>query len=72
MKRKSQMEKVLELLQKGYPVTPMSALYAANCYRLGARIFDLRRKGYNIVTDKSKGYATYALEKEATINDTQT
>jgi len=63
MKRKSQMEKVLELLQKGQ-VTPMSALYAANCYRLGARIFDLRRKGYNIVTDKSKGYASYTLEKE--------
>lgn len=65
MKRKSQMEKVLELLQKGYPVTPMSALYKAGCYRLGARIFDLRRKGHKITTDKSNGYAVYTLEKEA-------
>ena len=62
MKRKSQMEKVLEMLQKGQ-VTPMSALYKAGCYRLGARIFDLRRKGYNIVTDKSKGYASYTLKE---------
>ena len=64
MKRKSQEVKILELLRQGQ-VSPMSALYAANCYRLGARIFDLRQKGHKITTDKSNGYAVYTLEKEA-------
>ena len=64
MKRKSQEVKILELLRQGQ-VSPMSALYKAGCYRLGARIFDLRQKGYKITTDKSNGYAVYTLEKEA-------
>ena len=60
--RKSQESRVLELLRRG-PVTPLDALHEVGTLRLGARIFDLRQKGYNIRCDKRKGYGEYHLEE---------
>lgn len=63
----SQRAKILAHLQKGYSVTPISALEKFNCFRLGARIWDLKDKGHQIETDMvddkktGKRYASYRL-----------
>ena len=58
-----QTEILSHLLTRG-SITPLDALALYGCFRLGARIFDLRRLGYNIETrfvgDKKK-YAQYTL-----------
>lgn len=66
--RKSQNEKVREHLEAGKSITPLAALHLYGCLRLGARIWDLRRKqGLPIVTEIVKGkggkhYASYSLQ----------
>lgn len=63
----SQRAKILAHLQKGYSVTPISALEKFQCFRLGARIWDLKDKGHQIETDMvddkktGKRYASYRL-----------
>jgi hypothetical protein len=63
----SQRAKILAYLQKGYSVTPISALEKFQCFRLGARIWDLKDKGHQIQTDMvddkktGKRYASYRL-----------
>lgn len=47
----SQNKTILQMLLDGMNVTPMDALNACGCFRLSARIFDLRAKGYDIKTD---------------------
>ncbi len=65
--RESQNEKVKEYLVGGKTITPLEALHLFGCLRLGARIWDLRRKqGLPIVTEIVKGeqgkhYAKYSL-----------
>lgn len=44
---KSQNEQVLALLRKG-PLNPLQALSGAGCFRLAARIGELRERGYQI------------------------
>ncbi len=44
----SQASKILKHLQKGNTITPLEALNHFGCMRLGARIYDLRRRGFNI------------------------
>ncbi len=51
---KSQEQWILKQLQQGKQVTPIDALNGCGCFRLGARIFDLKQKGYNIFTEKFK------------------
>lgn len=46
----TQTEDVLALLREG-PLTPLKAWAEIGVYRLGARIFDLRQKGYVIERD---------------------
>jgi hypothetical protein len=63
----SQTKAILEHLQKGHTLTPLDAVKLFNCMRLGARIWDLRRSGYNIQTDiittrSGKHIARYRLE----------
>jgi hypothetical protein len=41
---------VLDALKRG-PVTPMDALKGIGCFRLSARVLDLRRAGHNIQTE---------------------
>jgi hypothetical protein len=66
--RESQNEKVKEHLVSGKTITPLEALHLFGCLRLGARIWDLRRKqGLPIVTEIVKGeqgkhYAKYSLQ----------
>jgi hypothetical protein len=47
----------------GQKVTPKKAWERIGCYRLASVINRLRNEGMNIITDMSKGYATYYLNK---------
>lgn len=65
IKKKSQEQMILEHLKAKKEITPMDALNLYGCFRLGARIADLRGQGYNITTEinqKGKRYAIYRLE----------
>lgn len=67
-KKKTQAEMILEYLQKFGEISAMEALTAIGCFRLAARIADLRAAGYNISTtmsgDGQKSYAIYRLEED--------
>lgn len=60
---------ILEHLRAHGTITPMDAMNFG-CYRLAARIFDLRKDGHDIVTDdKDKdgnhvNYAIYRLKED--------
>jgi hypothetical protein len=47
------------------PITPLEALDLYGCFRLGARIWELKQDGYDIVTDtvekNGKRFARYRL-----------
>ena len=62
---KTQKELILVALLSGAKLTPMDAWKLYGCYRLGARIYDLRKEGFDIDTDKSHGYAVYSMERAA-------
>lgn len=51
---KSQEAKVLNLLQRGKPITQKDAIAKFRCYRLSARIMSLRQRGFNILTERMK------------------
>jgi len=50
MPRKSQKAQILASLKSGVLVTPQMALKKWGCFRLAARINDLRNEGYCIQT----------------------
>lgn len=50
----SQADAILAHLEKGEGITPMDALNLCGCFRLSARIADLRKRGYDIVSTKVK------------------
>jgi len=58
-----QIEAILSHLKIEGSITPLDALMLFGCFRLGARIFELRKQGHDIetkrVTDKGKTYAEY-------------
>lgn len=60
---KTQCEMTLEYIDRYGSITPLEALQAYGCLRLGARICDLRKAGYQIKTDRIKGemYAVYSM-----------
>lgn len=60
---KTQCEMTLEYMERYGSVTPLEALQAYGCLRLGARICDLRKAGYQIKTDRAADamYAIYSL-----------
>jgi hypothetical protein len=62
-----QNEWILEELQRGVHVTPVDALAGCQCFRLAARIAELRDIGHNIHTtmvySNGKRYASYRLIK---------
>lgn len=63
----SQKEAILKHLIKGKKITPIDALNKFGCFRLSARIADLRNEGFKIKTEIKKGkknYAVYSLVKE--------
>lgn len=68
----TQCKKILRHLQTYGTITPMEALQEYSCFRLGARVHDLKRLGYPVktemVTDKNRfgeatHYARYRLEE---------
>ena len=63
----NQTKEILSWLEQGNSITPILALERFGCFRLGARIWDLRKMGYNIesklVGDK-KHWAEYSLKRE--------
>lgn len=63
----NQTEQILEHLKAGNSITPLEALNLFGCFRLSARIKDLRDAGYEIDTEyplhvDRKRYAIYALK----------
>jgi hypothetical protein len=44
----TQEQSILQYMKKVGPITPIEALSRFGCFRLGARVYDLRHKGHNI------------------------
>lgn len=48
----SQCSKILAYLKRGLAITAIEALKLFGCFRLAARIADLRKAGWNIITER--------------------
>ena len=67
----SQNEQILSYLKKHKSITAMQALQMFGCFRLAARIYDLRQKGYEIISQnvkilgggEEKSIAKYTLKR---------
>jgi hypothetical protein len=61
----NQKQQIANYLSKGKAITPIDALNKFGCFRLAARIADLRNEGVNIatkiVTKQGKSYASYRI-----------
>ena len=61
----SQNRAILAHLLSGKAITALEALNICGCFRLSARIYDLRRRGHNIKTStvlvNNKHIASYSL-----------
>ncbi len=66
-------ERIVQHLREHGSITPLEAITGFGCLRLGARIFDLRGRGYDISTTIVHGtdmhgepmsYARYELKGE--------
>jgi hypothetical protein len=57
----SQKAQVLQALQAGRELTPLDALSYFGCFRLAARVAELRAEGHPIETTKTDGHAVYRL-----------
>ncbi len=62
--RHSQKQRILTHLEAGLTLTPLEALRQFRCFRLAARVDDLRGEGHHIV-NKGKGgdHAVYKYVK---------
>jgi hypothetical protein len=63
----SQNKQIADYLNKGKKLTPIDALNKFGCFRLAARIADLRNDGMNIVTntiklENNKQIAQYSIK----------
>ena len=70
----SQKQKILDYMREHGSINPSQAYNHLHIYRLGARILDLRRDGYNIKTEivqeknaegETVKYAVYSLGEKA-------
>lgn len=67
----SQNARIKTYLKSGKSLTPLDALYKFGCFRLGARIYDLKKQGLNIKCEminitssgKTKRIARYQIFK---------
>jgi rare lipoprotein A len=61
----TQNQQIANYLNNGKAITPIQALNKFNCFRLAARISDLRKDGMKIitkiVTKQGKSYASYSI-----------
>lgn len=66
----SQNKQILNHLESGKTITPIDALNLFGCFRLGARIHDLKSEGYDIKTEikvvNGKRFAEYRLDRDTT------
>lgn len=51
MTYKAQSQMILEYMAQGHRISPLEALNKFGCLRLGARIYDLKNEGHNIITE---------------------
>jgi len=69
---KNQNEMILDYLKKGNSITPIDALTHFGCFRLGARIWDLRKQGHEIDMrfrrNGRKKFAEYWLKQKECVN----
>lgn len=63
-KKKPQKQRILEWLQSGRTLTPLEAWREFGCYRLSARILELREAGHKIRSEDSEcgQFAIYRME----------
>lgn len=63
----TQEQKIINYMKAHGGITPLEAMEHLHIMRLGARIFDLREKGYKIVNDPipETNYARYKLMEDA-------
>ena len=61
----TQKQAILTALKRRQRLTPLDALRRFGCFRLAARIADLRADGLNIVTSIKNGHAVYSLKPPA-------
>ena len=63
---RSQAEEILAYLRTGKSISPLEALEKFGCFRLGGRIYDLKKAGHKINTElverNGKRFAEYRLE----------
>lgn len=64
----SQTARILGYLAHGHALTPIDALEKFGCFRLGARIHDLKNRGHNIKSEtveseNGKRFARYSLAR---------
>jgi len=64
----TQTAQILRHLEERGTITPMEALTGYGCFRLGARIYELRQRGYDIETEMvsshGKRYARYRMKRK--------
>jgi hypothetical protein len=64
----TQNDQILKYLEAGNTITPIDALQLFGCFRLSARIFELRQKGYKIgkviLRRSDTNYACYFMETD--------
>ena len=65
-RKRTQSNQILQHLLDGNSITPIEALKKFGCFRLGARIFELRKQGFIIDTNQVKNgegnkFAKYTL-----------
>ena len=69
----TQNDAIREHLMSGKSITPLDALRDYGCFRLAARIDQLRKQGYCITTEfetrNDKKYASYRLISRGTVPD---
>lgn len=63
----AQCAQILKALKNGEKITQLEAYSRFNCTRLGARIYDLKQRGHNIISERitvpsGKRVAQYSLE----------
>lgn len=47
----SQESKILDYMLRGHRITPLEALDLYGCFRLGARIADIRKRGFSVQSE---------------------
>lgn len=66
MREDSQCQLILDALRQGEELTPLDALQRWGCFRLGARVWDLKRAGIpidvEIIKHGQKRFACYSLK----------